>query len=83
MKHKPTKTEKKNIDFLYLFNVQKGLIKIIHIKEDQADVFKVAENIYFYKKLISKSVDICYGFFYLFPDLRLFLWLSVSLSQGL
>lgn len=55
----------KNIYFLDSFNVQKGLGKIIHIKEDQADVFKIAENIvfflflFFYNRSISKSIDIC------------------------
>lgn len=37
---------------------------MIHIKEDQADVFKIAENIIFfffslYNRSFSKSIDIC------------------------
>lgn len=44
-----TQTNKqKNIYFLDSFNVQKGLGKIIHIKQDQAFVFKIAENIVFF-----------------------------------
>lgn len=61
IKHKQT-NKKKN--FLNSFNVQKGLGKIIHIKEDQADVFKITENIFFfslfflYNRSFSKSIDI-------------------------
>lgn len=56
--------KQKNIYFLDSFNVQKWLSKISHIKEDQADVFKITENIvifiyFFYNRSISKSIDIC------------------------
>lgn len=53
IKHKPT--NRKNIYFLDSFNVQKGLGKIIHIKQDQADVFKIAENIVFFFFAIDQS----------------------------
>lgn len=84
-KHKPT-TKKKKINFLDSFNVQKGLGKIIHIKEDQADVFKIAENkCFFFLFTIDQSPknmifdkDLSISWFEI-----LFLWLSVSLSQGL
>lgn len=61
IKHKPT--NRKIFTFSTRSMYKKGLGKIIHIKEDQADVFKIAENIVFffsfYNRSISKSIDIC------------------------
>lgn len=92
IKHKPTnRKKKKNIYFLDSFNVQKGLGKIIHIKEDQADFIENRRkyclfflSLFFFTIDQSPKVSIYMLRVYLFPDFEVvFLWLSVSLSQGL
>ena len=60
---------------------------MIHIKEDQADVFKIAENIIFFFFLFTtdhspQALIFVKGLSISWFEI-LFLWLSVSLSQGL
>lgn len=78
-----TQTNKqKNIYFLDSFNVQKWLSKISHIKEDQADVIKITENIIFTIDQSLKASIYVKGLSISWCEI-LFLWLSGSLSQGL
>lgn len=58
---------------------KKGLGKIIHIKEDQADVFKIAENIvFFFLFTIDQSPKALIFVKGSFPDLKSFVYGSLS-----
>ena len=62
VKHKPTnRRKKKNVFTLLLVQYTKMLGKMIHIKEDQADILKITENIVvFSRNQFQKSIVSCY-----------------------